>query len=93
MPRATNLSRDAEEEVDKAVEVVEAMDVAVADLEDLAATSEAVVTVKVVAVAVVVVPLSLRHRSSQSLRGTASRTFWQRKHSLRYKKKQANETN
>ena len=94
MPRATNLSRDVEEEVDKAVEVVEAMDAAVAALEaDLVVTSEAVVTVKVVAVAAAVVPLSLRHRSSQSLRGTASRTFWQRKHSLRYKKKQANETN
>jgi hypothetical protein len=62
MPKATNPSRDAEEEVDKAVEVV---DVAVAvDLEEvLAAASEAVATVKVVVVAVAAELPSLRHRS------------------------------
>lgn len=65
MPRATNLSRDVEEEVDKAAEVA---DVAVADLEeDNAATSEAVAMVKAVVAAAAAVPLSLRHRSSQSL--------------------------
>ena len=57
--------RDVEEEVDKAAEVV---DVAVVDPEeDNAATSEAVAMAKVVVVAAAAVPLSLRHRSSQSL--------------------------
>jgi hypothetical protein len=72
MPKATNPSRDAEEEADKAVEVV---DVAVAaDLEEVpAAASEVVAMVKAVATVKVVVVVaaaelpSLRHRSPQSL--------------------------
>ena len=90
MPRATSLSRDAEEEVDKAVAAV---DVAVVDPEVVTVvTSEAVVTVKVVAVAVAAVLLSPRHRSSQSLRGTPPGTFWQPKHSVFCKEEQRNET-
>jgi hypothetical protein len=65
MPKVTNLSRDAEEEVDKAVEVV---DVAAVDLEEvLAVASEVVVTVKAVVVVAAVELPSLRHRSLLSL--------------------------
>jgi hypothetical protein len=65
MPKVTNLSRDAEEEVDKAVEVV---DVAAVDLEEvLAEASEVVVTVKAVVVVAAVELPSLRHRSLLSL--------------------------
>jgi hypothetical protein len=67
-----------EEEVDKAVEVVDAVAV---DLEEvLAAASEVVATVKAVATAKVVVVVaaaehpSLRHRSLSSLRDTAPGT-------------------
>jgi hypothetical protein len=70
-PKATNPSRDAEEEVDKAVEVV---DVVAVDLEEvLVEASEVVATVKAVAMVkdVVVVAAaelpSLRHRSLSSL--------------------------
>jgi hypothetical protein len=70
MPKVTNLSRDAVEEVDN----VEVVDVAAVDPEEmLAVASEVVATVKAAAMvkAVVVVAAaelpSLRHRSLSSL--------------------------